>query len=118
VNDKIYASNAYLSSLNLSQTLNTASLHSGSLRIQYTPSLEYNTISTTLRTLYLNNLVTITNTQTAPYNVSGLAYTPTVGIKVLNPLTTLDVLGNAYFSSVSLEGTPRVAFFQLGSEFV
>ncbi len=104
VREKLYATNAYLSTLTLSQTLNTASLHSGSLRIQYTPDLEYNTISTTNRILYLNNLVSITN------QIPGLS------VKGLTPQTSLDVRGNAYFSSVIATGIVTTPFYQLGSQ--
>jgi cytoskeletal protein CcmA (bactofilin family) len=108
VQDKIYATNAYLSSLNLSQTLNTASLNAQSLRIQYTPELNYNTISTTNRLLYLNNLLSITNDGPA-LCVKGLAPSSSVA---------LDVRGNAYFSTLTCTGTARSEFLFLGSELL
>jgi predicted acyltransferase (DUF342 family) len=103
VQDKIYATTAYLSSLNLTQTLNTASLNSGSLRIQYTPSLEYNTLSTTNRILYLNNLLAITNEG------------PGVCVKGLAPSVALDVRGNAYFSTLICTGIASANFLMLGT---
>jgi len=106
VQDKIYATDAYMSSLNLSQTLNTASLHAQSLRIQYTPELQYNSLSTTNRILYLNNLLSVTNEG------------PSLSIKGLVPLTSLDVRGNAYMSSITCTGTVRSEFLFLGSELL
>jgi predicted acyltransferase (DUF342 family) len=108
VQDKIYATTAYLSSLNLSQTLNTASLNAGSLRIQYTPELQYNTISTANRLLYLNNLLSITNDG------------PGICVKGLAPSSSvaLDVRGNAYFSSLTCTGVVKSDFLQLGTQML
>ena len=104
VQDKLYATDAYMSTLNLSQTLNTASLHAQSLRIQYTPQLHYNSLSTTNRILYFNNLLSVTNEG------------PSVCVKGLVPLTSLDVRGNAYMSSITCTGVASANFLMLGTE--
>lgn len=106
VQDKIYATTAHLSSLDLSHTLDTASLNAGSLRIQYTPSVEYNTLSTTNRILYLNNLLAITNEG------------PRVCVKGLAPSVALDVRGNAYFSTLTCTGIASANFLMLGTEML
>ena len=104
VQDKIYVTNAFVSSLNLSQTLNTASFNSGTLRIQYTPELQYNTLSTTNRILYLNNLISVTNEG------------PSLSVKGLIPQASLDVRGNAYFSTVTCTGVVKPSFYLFGSQ--
>jgi hypothetical protein len=104
VKDTIYATDGYFSTVNLTGTLNAADLQAQSLWIQREPPFSTNWISTTNRTVYFNNLITVANT---PNN--GL-----LGIKTGEPQAPLDVRGNAYVSTTTFQGIAQGTFLQLG----
>ena len=103
VQNNLYSRNVYVSSLN-AQVFTSFAFDAPSLRIQFEPQLTYNSISTSADLLYLNTLITL--------NKESMA------LKGLYPLTTFDVRGNAFFSSLVCQGEPRATYLALGSEFV
>lgn len=110
--------NGYASSIHSFGGFQAGSFVSPSLYINATPNISVNTLSTSARKLFMDgNLLTLVNTTV-----------PRVGIKQMNPgsvvtlepsverQATLDITGNAYFSTVTVLGYPMLSkTIRLGS---
>lgn len=99
IHDTLRTENAYLSTVHLFQSLQTNSILSPQLYINQRPIGIRNTVSSSIEKLCINDIVTIqTDYQTSDRRV---------GIHTLNPVCTLDIRGNASFSSVLVFGSFR-----------
>ena len=97
----------YFSTVNYDRMTLTKQLISPSLFLQGSNYQSTNTMSTGNGYLYLNkDLMTVTHRDSGA-----------IGIKTVLPVTSLDVRGNAYFSSVSFTGIAKANFLTLGTQF-
>lgn len=97
VNDTVRTEELYVSTLNLTQSLQTTSITNPTFTINCNVQNPLNTLSASINKLCMNNLMTI---QTNLYENQRY-----VGINTLNPRASLDVRGTAYFSTLySFEG--------------
>jgi hypothetical protein len=96
----------HFSTLNNIGALTTRSVFTPSFGIQYPLSLSTNTMSSfSTNYLYLNNLLTLNNSNTG-----------SIGIKTLTTVTDFDVRGNVFFSSLRFQGIGQANFLMFGSE--
>jgi hypothetical protein len=106
----LLGSNGYASSIHAFGGFQAGSFTSPSLYINATPNISVNTMSSSAGKLYVDtNLLTLVN-----------ALPPRMGIKQPSPgsvvtQATVDVTGNAYFSTVSLRNTLKYQTLRLGS---
>ena len=99
---------SFFSSANVTGYAESESFTSPSLTINQVSPFSTNSISSSVLTVYLNNdLMTLKNVTT-----------PGLGIKQVMPAATLDVRGNAFFSSVSFLGIAQATYFRLGSQIL
>lgn len=106
VYNTIVSQDGYFSSVFLEQVVQTKQLIAPSLIVQGSNYTSTNTISTTSGKLIFNNLLTVSRLSMGA-----------IGIKTIEPVTDLDIRGNAYMSSVSFSGPAKGNFLSLGSLF-
>lgn len=99
---------AHLSTANLAGYVRTTSFTSPSLAINTRLPYSTNTISSSAQVLYLNNTLATFKKSAAPC----------FGIKTADPGVTLQVEGNAFFSSLIFTGVPQANFLRLGSDLL
>jgi hypothetical protein len=92
VNDTVRVQELYTSSLNLMQSLQTTSLITPNYSINCNVEYPVNTLSTSFAKLILNSFVTL---KTDPIQSNRF-----VGIQTMDPQASLDIRGDAYFSSL------------------
>ncbi len=108
VRNTLATQTSHLSSLNVTGYLQTTSFTSPSLAINTQMSYPINRISSSAQTLYFNStLMTLKNSQV-----------PAMGIKTITPGATLQVQGNAFFSSLIFTGVPQANYLRLGSQLL
>lgn len=92
--DTIRTDEVYVSTVNLSQSLQTTSYVTPYLLINCNVPLPINTLSVSVDKLSIDGLMTLRTSQ--------LPTSRYVGINTLNPQCSMDVRGNAYFSSMNV----------------
>lgn len=92
--DTIRTDELYLSTVNLSQSLQTTSYVTPYLLINCNVSMPINTLSVSVDKLSIDGLMTL--------QTSLLPASRYVGIQTLDPRCSMDVRGNAYFSSMGV----------------
>lgn len=106
VNDTIRTQELYTSTLNLLQSLQTTSLVSPRFVINGTADYPINTLSTSPGKLTVNTLMTI--------KTDAVLSNRFVGIGTVNPQTSLDVQGTAYFSTLNTFENTNVVYLAMG----
>jgi hypothetical protein len=106
VYDTLKSIDGYFSTVNITSFVQTNQLVAPSVFFQGSNTISTNTLSTTAGKLIINNLLTVSRLSSGA-----------IGVKTTDPLTNLDIRGNAYFSSVSFSGPAKANFLSLGSLF-
>ncbi len=108
VNDTVRTEELYTSSINIIQSLQTTSIVNPTFTINSNTLTPLNTLSASINKLVVNNLMTI---QTNLYESQRY-----VGINTLQPSASLDVRGNAYFSTLYSFESFRTNYVAMGSQ--
>lgn len=108
VYDTLRTEELYVSTLSVTQSLQTTSIMNPTLGFNSNVSYPLNTLSASINKLCMNNLMTI---QTNLYQDQRY-----VGIKTLEPQASLDVRGNAYFSTLYSFENLRTNYVALSSQ--
>ncbi len=106
--DTLRAEEAYVSTINIGQTLQAKSFVTPTFSLNSNPLTPLNTISSSSDRLFLNNIFTI---KSDPLTVQRY-----VGIHTMDPSANLDVRGNAYVSTLVVGENFRVNFVAIGSQ--
>jgi hypothetical protein len=106
VNDTVQTQELYVSTINLLGSLQTTSLVTPRYAINRSVDYPLNTLSSSQNKLVLNTVMTIKTD-----NVMSNRF---VGILTLDPQCSLDVRGNAYFSTLNAYETTRLQYVAMG----
>lgn len=108
VTDTVRTEELHISTLNLIQSLQTTSITNPTFTINSNTVNPLNSLSASINKLCMNNLMTIQNNLYESQRY--------VGINTLQPSASLDVQGNAYFSTLYSFGPLRTNYVAMDSQ--